>query len=720
MAGQPGLTFEGVLSPGIVAAIVALLVGAATWSALRARLSIAVRCAIISCRTVAALALAVALLAPARLTRDEIVLRAPAVILLDASESMNVRDAGPTRRGAAITWLTEHQALVSELSTRADVMRFDFGRDLAEVSEWTPAARERLTATGDAISAVARRLKGRPGASIILLSDGRTTAGLDPVRAATMSRERGTRVHAIAVGDAAVAQFRDRKVNNVLCPSVAQLQSAVPIHGFITSLGEKGQPFAVRLKINDEIVETKEVVADDDRFAARVSFSYTPATPGEKRVTVEIDASNAEFDPRNNAMTTFMRVVQKDIRILYLEGRLRWEYTFLKRALAQIPGAHFAARNLFSTSEPVEPQALAAYNVVIIGDVTAAQIGLPFLQALEKKVADEEAGVLFLAGGENLGPAAGWEKTPMAALLPFDLDGTSPPAEKSTLVSLTTYGLSHFAVALDRDGAANVRAWRELPKLEAFAKCGPPKAAATVIATAESGEPLLLSQPFGKGRAMAFLAETAWKWVLDSETSAEKYRRFWHQCILWLARKEKNARKLMVDLERYLYAAGDPVEVAITLEDPPGTPVPDAAVQLTIEGPSGSAPSRPAAFYGGAYHATLVPEEPGDYRLTVEARRGPDDFGRATARFTVISPSAELDQPGADPDALMAVASAGGGLFAPLADGAKVFDRVIKDCRETRVERVHRASLWDKPWLVLLFVAALGTEWFLRKWNRML
>ena len=567
---------------------------------------------------------------------------------------------------------------------------------------------------------MARRLKGRPGASIIVLSDGRTTAGLDPVRAATMSRERGVRVHAISVGDAAVARFRDRKVNNVLCPSVAQLQSAVPIHGFITSLGEKGQTFAARLKIDDEIVETKEIVADDDRFSTRVTFSYTPPAPGEKRVTVEIDASNAEFDPRNNSMTTFMRVVQKDIRILYLEGRLRWEYTFLKRALAQIPGAHFAARNLFSATEPVEPQALAAYNVVIIGDVTAAQVGLPFLQALERKVSDEEAGVLFLAGGENLGPSARWESTPMAALLPFELAGTSPPFEKATHVSLTSYGLSHFAVALDRDGGSNVRAWRELPKLEAFAKCGPSKAAASVIATSETGEPLLIVQPFGKGRTMAFLAETAWKWVLDSDASAEKYRRFWHQCILWLARKEKNARKLMVDLERYLYAAGDPVEVTVTVEDPPGTPVPNAAVQITIEGPSGSAPSRPAAFYGGAFHATLIPEEPGDYRLTVEARRDGDDFGRATARFTVISPSAELDQPGADPDALMAMASAGGGLFATLADGAKVFDRVGKDCQETRVERVHRTSLWDRPWLVLLFVAALGTEWFLRKWNRML
>jgi uncharacterized membrane protein len=622
---------------------------------------------------------------------------------------MAIADApdAPTRREAAAGWLAQNPP--EGLARATHLARYDFGRELVEVSEFRPAAEERLTATGDAIAAAARRMKGRAGGAIIVVGDGRTTAG----------RERGVTVHAVGVGDAVTARFRDRKISNLLCPGLAQTESTVPIHAFVVALGEKGATIAVRLKVDNELVEQKELVADSERWSARVTFHYAAAQAGEKRVLVEAAVDEGEFDPKNNSMSTFLRVAQKELRVLYVEGKLRWEFTFLKRALAQLPGAHFQTKSLFAAVEPPDPAELEKYNVVVLGDVTAAQVGGAWLGALEKHVSEREAGVLFVAGSENLAEGAGWRGTPMASLLPFELEGTAPPAEKPTAVRLTTFGSQHFAAALDRDAGANLRAWGELPKLEAVARPGAPKPAASVLAETDAGAPLLIAQPFGKGRTIAFLAETAWKWALESDGSAEKYRRFWHQCVLWLARKEKTGRKLWVELDRYLYVAGDPVEVTAYVEDPPGTPVPDASLRLTVEGPGGGAPAVPASFYGGAYHATLLPADPGDYRVTVEARRDRDDFGRATARFNVIAPSAELDQPSADFETLAAIAAAGGGLFKPLADAKEVFDRAARDAVPLRIERVHRRSLWDRAWLALLFVAALSVEWIVRKWNRL-
>lgn len=308
----------------------------------------------------------------------------------------------------------------------------------------------------------------------------------------------------------------------------------------------------------------------------------------------------------------------------------------------------------------------------------------------------------------------------MEILLPFELEGAGALEERPAKVRLTDFGRTHFAVTLDHDAGRNVAAWEALPDLEAVARVGRPKAGATVLARTDRGEPLLVAQPFGRGRVLAFLGESAWKWALGSDASAEKYRRFWHQCVLWLARKEWSARRLTIELPRYIYTVGDPVEVTANVENPPGSPVPDAAVRLTVQGGDAALPPVSTSYYGGAYHATLPAEKPGEFQLVAEARRGTDDYGKVAARFSVVSPSAELDFPSADPELLMAVASAGGGTFRPIEEIGGLRPVLEKEAQPVRIPRVHRKSLWDRPWLVLLFVSALAAEWILRKRFRML
>jgi Ca-activated chloride channel family protein len=60
------------------------------------------------------------------------------------------------------------------------------------------------TATGDALasalSALGRRGKDAPPAAIVLLSDGASTTGRDPVQAAAFAREKKIRIYTVALG----------------------------------------------------------------------------------------------------------------------------------------------------------------------------------------------------------------------------------------------------------------------------------------------------------------------------------------------------------------------------------------------------------------------------------------------------------------------------------------------------------------------------------------
>jgi len=711
--------------PLIVLIGAALLVSSAIslWR-LRSRVPLPGAVVLVGLRAFAVLALVIALLGPSAVSRETITIRPPVLLLADASGSMSLRDRPdrPPRRTQLALWARDARPALDRLRAKADVSLFDFGREPVAVSEFSETAGDRLTAVGDAISASLRRTRGRTGAALVVFSDGRNTFGGDPLRAAAQARERGVRVHAVVIGEAQNAMLRDRRITNLLCPSVAQVNSAVAINAFLAASGEKGNSMKVALRVDDQIVDARDVVADQDAFSTKLTFLYTPSEAGEKKVRVSVETVDGEFDASNNALDTLLRVTQKDLRILYIEGKLRWDYTFLRRALAQIPGAHFQTANLFADAAGgpgPRPEQVKDFNVVIVGDVRAASLTRPFIDALDQAVRERETGLLFLAGPSNLASDAGWRDTPMEAILPFELDGSKPPDESPTLVRLTSQGLSHFAVALERDMGVNMKTWQQMPKLEAVARVGQIKPGGFTLATTDADQPLLVTQTYGKGRVLAFLAETAWKWALESDESAERYRRFWHQCVLWLAKKEKQQKRIWLDLPRYLYLVGDPVEVTVTVEDPPGTPAPDASVQVTLEGPRGALPAQPAAYYGGAYHATLVPPEPGDYTVKVEARLKNEHVGSPAAKFHVVAPSAEFEQPGAAPEALMALATAGGGTCRALPDATSLIEALEREAQPARVERVQRRTLWDRAWLILLFVAALGVEWVLRKAYRL-
>ncbi len=163
---------------------------------------------------VAALALAALAVALARphATIAVPVERASVVLVTDASRSMLATDVDPSRMDAA------RSAAGSFLDGVPDELRVG-----AVAFSTTPSSvvapsqdRERVrahlaslqadgsTATGDGLAEALRLLetegKRRPPAAIVLLSDGKTTTGRDPVRVAREARAAGVPVHTVALG----------------------------------------------------------------------------------------------------------------------------------------------------------------------------------------------------------------------------------------------------------------------------------------------------------------------------------------------------------------------------------------------------------------------------------------------------------------------------------------------------------------------------------------
>jgi Ca-activated chloride channel family protein len=182
------------------------------------------RHAAIAAYAVAALLLVVALAKP-QATVAVPVEQATVVVVTDRSGSMLATDVRPSRlvaaRRAAATF-------VDELPDRLRVGAIAFNqaaqvlqsptRDHAAVSEALGAVKAAgTTATGDALDAALRLIatqraadKRRSPAAIVLISDGKSVRGSDPVQVAARARAAGVAIYTVALGtDAAGASPPD-------------------------------------------------------------------------------------------------------------------------------------------------------------------------------------------------------------------------------------------------------------------------------------------------------------------------------------------------------------------------------------------------------------------------------------------------------------------------------------------------------------------------------
>ena len=164
---------------------------------------------------VAALALAALAVALARphATVAVPVERASVVLVTDVSRSMQATDVDPSRldaaRGAAEAFLdgTPEELRVGAVAfSTTPHSAVPPGHDRGPVrSHLATLEADGSTATGDALAQALELLeddeeRGRPPAAVVLLSDGKTTAGRDPVEVAREAREERVPVHTVSLG----------------------------------------------------------------------------------------------------------------------------------------------------------------------------------------------------------------------------------------------------------------------------------------------------------------------------------------------------------------------------------------------------------------------------------------------------------------------------------------------------------------------------------------
>src|SRR5262249_34681195 len=153
-----------------------------------------------------------------------------------------------------------------------------------------------------------------------------------------------------------------------------------------------------------------------------------PAKPGEVKLRVRVDdpnkadaAPNGDLFPLNNKIETYITVTKEGVSVLLVDKQRAMEPQFICDALTLDPRIRVTpvwlrgGQTLDANSGDLFHFDKQPYDVVILGDVTAAQmqaVNLQSLQAIERLV-DQGSGLLMLGGYSTFGNSD-WQGTLMA------------------------------------------------------------------------------------------------------------------------------------------------------------------------------------------------------------------------------------------------------------------------------------------------------------------
>ena len=363
----------------------------------------------------------------------------------------------------------------------------------------------------------------------------------------------------------------------------------------------------------------------------------------------------------------------------------------------------------------------------------------PYLDEIRAYV--EEGGGLAMFGGDQAFSSGAYFGTPVADVLPVEL---SPVYEPERLVStepaaarLTEEGIRHPITQLRFDRRDNAARWAGLPHLDGLNLVPGVKQGASVLLEAPprgggknaKPAPVLVAGEFGKGRTVALLTDSAWRWGFVAAgrdgDDGRAYSKLMDNMVRWLI-EDSELDYLRVESDQSEYRKGIPARLRARLTDKDYKAA--SGQEVTIEVVPAATPPAPKnrsvkldplftktgkTDDGGVLVVEAAELPPGSYRAVARAKLG-ERVVTADDVFVINPEREELEHPGAREDVLAGLARLTGGRYlgaAPSLDAGLEFTPP----RVVRVDRRSDIEIWSRPHLLLLALAFLGAEWALRR-----
>ena len=608
------------------------------------------RLLLILLRIAAATILIGCLLAPVIIEKRDITPPTHLSILVDTSRSMQLVDT--PMREIPVSRLSQANQLLfnvpgqflQTLRDRFEVHLYPFNTRLQQSvllaqdgDSPTPhlEAEGVLTDIGGAIREAAAAWKGQQTAGIVLFTDGAHNSGEFSLEMIT-----ALEVPIYPIGVGSVEPPKDIQIQRVDYTPIAYTNHESVIRVSIVQTGYTGKTtqLSVREVESKSLIDAATLTFNPHQTVSStnsstkqvVELKFTPQSEGNFQYNVTLPTLDGELTAENNQKTFSVKVVKAKLNVFYLEGRPRWDYTFLKRALDRDPdieatcailapkeGKHLSVGSVLdrldgyypqstpTTETPRFPETLAElskYDVLILGDLQAEHLTTTQQRAIVNFVEAQGKPIIFLPS-RNMLSVNGIGSTELAPLLPIDIPRNGCRVEDTEFtVQLTQSGAFHPMLQLDdpkstrtsqiaKLGGSSLSMWQNMPALPRAFSGFRLRGGATTLMENGKGMPILVFQRVGLGKSLLIAAEGIWNWDFGVATYKDiryhaVYPRFWAQVLRWMATNTEG-KNVYLTTDASTYAIGDTVKVTAHLYSETYQPQTGATVQIEVVPPDG-------------------------------------------------------------------------------------------------------------------------------------
>jgi hypothetical protein len=665
-------------------------------------------------------------------------------VLVDQSGSMDVADLpdGKTTRRERAEKIADSLSAPSGIAIAR--RWFDTGVHQDPAPPGATAGEPRGTDLGACMQAIAREAAAGDCAGVVVLSDGGdesvTPEGLPTAPIST-----------VAIGGDPTT-WTNLSLTAVDAPATAERGVTFTIAADAAAQGKdafRAGLTAVPLALLRETApgtwkEVASTTVDLSHGRAHAEFPLTINETGLARFRLDLAVLPQELSALDNRRTCEVEIQERNIHALYFTRVVGVDFKYLRGELARDPGISFTALMRTGAGRlgerytvqgdagggadltaglPVAPGALARFDCVILGAFPATDWDPAAQQALADYVAN--GGAIAMLGGEDAFAAGGWDKGPLAALMPWELAADSGGLERGIFpLAIPPAAANHPILAGISFGPQAQIASRNQP---GALRGG---AVPLITATGDGGSAAVVAvQTFGKGRVLGVATDTLWRLARGGEGNgdADAYGRFWRQAVRWLADRGEGSRTLRVTWDQQRWRPGETARAEIRADGP---------VQLTAtldrESASASASSASVAVAadGSPLHRDLTPEaipsEPaaqtlsvpfagrGRYHLRVVAYRDGAVLDTYERGFDVAPALPEGARLARDDAGLERLATTHGGIHVGEEAPGAINAWLAGLAPAPRTLGVSSLVL-DTPWWLVALVAALLWEWLTRR-----
>ena len=705
-------------------------------------------------------------------------------LMLDQSRSLDIREVDEEKtRAEKLGKLLDDEELpwLKALDEDFKFHPFGFGERLRRLRA-LPGVEfdERSSAFFSAFNELRSRYENQPLAGVLLPTDGLLTdipadfadllddsAPVYPINLAVNPPRRDCLIRQVVVTESA---FEDAPVTLSVEAVFQQFAGRkVNIHVF----NEAGD------QLDQAIVAVPE---DKDDYKQTIDFELKPEEPGVVAYRVELserpdesadaespDENDTEATAANNRRWVVAHPLKGPYSLLYINGRLSWEYKFLRRALEGEQELRLVALNRVAEREPkfqfkgregetgnplfrgfgkqddnageydkpvmirqgIEdedelkngefptlPENLYPYSAIVI-DRMEAEFFSADQQNLIERYVSHRGGSLVMLGGRDVYRHGKYTHTPIADVLPLFLDSRGDRAPENASFEYSREGFLEPWNRLRRSETEEKARLADMPSFKVVNRSGVVKPGATVLAYQRDFQnntyPVLVTQPYGRGKSVALLIGDLWRWGFKSPEHHADLDQFWRQLFRWTVVDVPRRVSIdtAVDEGRY------PPEVTIEtlVYDEEFNPDSEAEVALDVTGPDGvpiEIKAELAADKPGVYTATYLAPDEGVYRVNAVVNDSEGEAVGATEEGWAVNHAAhEFSDLRGNALLLDQLASATGGEVIDLKNMDRFVDELSR--KPLPVMETSTTPIWHSPLFFLLAMACLMGEWFMKR-----